>query len=49
MSAITDPKPLPWRRWLALALAMAMLLAVFLLYSQPEFMLMLAVQVWSCF
>ena len=43
------PPHRPWRRWLAAALALAALLAVFLLYTQPDFMLMLADQVWGCF
>ena len=37
------------RRWMAWALAVVALLAVFALYSQPEFMVMLAAQVWACF
>lgn len=45
----TTPPHRPWRRWLAASLALAVLLAVFLLYSQPGFMLMLADQVWACF
>lgn len=49
MPALPYPKQRPWRRWLATALALLVLLAVFLLYSQPEFMLMLADQVWACF
>jgi hypothetical protein len=32
--------------WLLAALALAM---VFLMYSQPEFMLQMANQVWACF
>jgi len=43
------PPRRPWRRWAAGALALVVLLAVFLLYSQPGFMLMLADQVWACF
>ncbi|MDY0106441.1 MAG: hypothetical protein RBS27_07210 [Giesbergeria sp.] len=49
MSALHPPKQRPWRRWLATSLALLVLMAVFLLYSQPEFMLMLADQVWACF
>ena len=41
--------PRPGRRGLAAALALLVLLAVFMLYSQPDFMLMLADQVWACF
>lgn len=31
------------------AVAMAVLAAVFLLYTQPEFMVQMANQLWSCF
>lgn len=34
---------------LAGAAALLVLLAVFALYTQPEFMVMLADQVWACF
>ncbi|MBP7412412.1 MULTISPECIES: hypothetical protein [Simplicispira] len=40
------------KRWLARlagAAAVLALLAVFALYTQPEFMVMLADQVWACF
>ena len=37
------------RRMLAYALALVVLLAVFSLYLQPEFMVSLAQQVWACF
>ena len=50
MSPMTTPTPQrPWRSWLATTLALLVLLAVFLLYTQPDFMLMLADQVWACF
>ncbi|MFM2112067.1 MAG: hypothetical protein RLZZ271_727 [Pseudomonadota bacterium] len=39
----------PWLRRLA-GLAMVMLLlGVFLMYTQPEFMMQMANQVWACF
>ncbi len=34
---------------LAYAVAVVALLAVFLLYTQPDFMVTVADQVWSCF
>lgn len=37
------------KRWIATALALAVLLAVFALYLQPEFMRTLADQIWACF
>ena len=37
------------KKWLAAAAAVLVLLAVFMLYSQPDFILMLADQVWACF
>jgi hypothetical protein len=37
------------RRLLAYAAALAMLLAVFALYTQPDFLVTLANQVWACF
>jgi hypothetical protein len=49
MAPPSPTPPHPWRRWLAAALALVVLLAVFMLYSQPDFMLMLADQVWACF
>lgn len=36
-------------RFVAYALALALLLLVFSLYLQPEFMVTLAQQVWACF
>lgn len=41
-------KKLP-QQLLAWALALAVLLAVFALYTRPDFMLTLADQVWACF
>lgn len=39
----------PWQRALIWAVVLAVLLAVFTLYTRPEFMLTLADQVWACF
>ncbi len=36
-------------RWLGRALALLLCLAVFSLYTVPEFMVMLADQMWACF
>lgn len=38
-----------WLRGLVWAVVLAVLLAVFALYTQPDFMLTLADQVWACF
>ncbi|WP_255576189.1 hypothetical protein [Comamonas sp. Y33R10-2] len=38
-----------WQRILIWAAVVAVLLAVFALYMQPQFMLTLADQVWACF
>nr|WP_186827500.1 hypothetical protein [Comamonas testosteroni] len=38
-----------WQRTLIWAAILAVLLAVFALYLQPEFMVTLADQVWACF
>ncbi|MEF9948068.1 MAG: hypothetical protein RR800_06955 [Comamonas sp.] len=38
-----------WQRILIWAAVLAVLLAVFALYLQPQFMLTLADQVWACF
>lgn len=38
-----------WLRALIWAVVLAALLAVFALYTRPEFMLTLADQVWACF
>ena len=37
------------RQLLAWALALAVLLAVFALYTRPDFLMTLADQVWACF
>lgn len=36
-------------RWLAYAAALAVLLAVFALYTRPAFLVTLADQIWACF
>ena len=38
-----------WRRGLLWLEVLLILLAVFALYTQPDFMVMLADQVWACF
>ena len=38
-----------WHKALAWALALLALLAVFALYAQPDFLIMLADQLWACF
>ena len=38
-----------WRTWVWGALAVALAVAVFGLYAQPDFMVMLADQMWACF
>lgn len=37
------------KRWMTFAAVLAVLLAVFALYLQPDFMLSLADQIWACF
>jgi hypothetical protein len=37
------------RPWLRSALAVAVLTGVFFLYTQPDFMMQMANQVWACF
>lgn len=44
----TPARPLVWRV-LAWAAAILACLAVFAMYTMPEFMVMLADQVWNCF
>ena len=39
----------PALRWLAWAAAVLVCLAVFGMYTVPDFMVMVADQVWSCF
>ncbi len=36
-------------RWLAYAAVLAVLLAVFALYTRPAFLITLADQLWACF
>ena len=46
------PSPLllrPWQRAVLWLVVLAALLAVFALYTAPDFMLTLADQVWACF
>jgi len=38
-----------YKRWMAFAAMLLVLLAVFALYLQPDFMLSLADQIWACF
>ncbi len=38
-----------WPVWAGPVLALAVLLAVFSLYTRPDFLLTLANQLWSCF
>ena len=46
----TSPLPRPrWRSWALGAAAVVAALAVFALYAQPDFMVMLADQMWACF
>ncbi|WP_169737286.1 hypothetical protein [Simplicispira psychrophila] len=42
-------RPAVWRRWAVRALVLIALLLVFALYSNPDFMVMLADQMWACF
>jgi hypothetical protein len=37
------------RKWLAYSAALAALLAVFALYTRPDFLVTLADQIWACF
>ncbi len=48
-SAPTAPSVSPALRWLAWAAAVLVCLAVFGMYTVPDFMVMLADQVWACF
>lgn len=38
-----------WRKVLAWGMALLVLLAVFTLYTRPDFLLTLADQLWACF
>ena len=50
-STATSPpqRPPAWRRWATGALALVVLLLVFALYGKPDFLVMLADQMWACF
>lgn len=39
----------PRARWLTGALVVAVLLGVFALYTQPDFLVQMANQLWACF
>ncbi len=39
----------PWQKWLAYAGTLLALLAVFALYTRPDFLVTLADQLWACF
>lgn len=39
----------PSRQWFIGALALAVLAGVFYLYTQPDFLVQLANQLWACF
>ena len=44
------PKVMPrLRKLIVYAIALAVLLAVFALYTRPDFLVTLANQVWACF
>jgi hypothetical protein len=38
-----------WQRWAVTAVLLAGTTAVFALYQRPDFLIMLADQVWACF
>lgn len=38
-----------WQKWLAYGSAVLALLAVFALYTRPDFLVTLSNQVWACF
>lgn len=44
-----SPRAPAWRRWAVGALVLVALLLVFALYGNPDFMVMLADQMWACF
>lgn len=45
-----SPNALPlWQRLLLWTVVLTVLLAVFALYTRPDFMLTLADQIWACF
>jgi hypothetical protein len=41
--------PMSWRRLLIRATVLLVLAAVFMAYQQPQLMLQLSEQLWSCF
>ncbi|MBC7215512.1 MAG: hypothetical protein AB7E10_03385 [Burkholderiaceae bacterium] len=45
----TETRQRPWWRWLAWGLVCLALLAAFAGYTNPDFMVLLANQVWACF
>lgn len=45
-TAASSPRALRWAGWL---LAVLLCLGVFGMYTAPDFMVMLADQVWACF
>lgn len=56
MASMSSDAPTPalpalplWQRVLLWAVVLAVLLAVFALYTQPDFMRTLADQMWACF
>ena len=46
---MTVPRQLIFQRLALYGAALAVLLAVFALYLQPDFMVTLAQQIWACF
>ena len=46
---VPQPPTPAWRRWAVGALVLVVLLLVFALYGNPDFMVMLADQMWACF
>jgi hypothetical protein len=49
-AASASPQRRPaWRRWAGAALVLLVLLLVFALYGNPDFMVMMADQMWACF
>lgn len=43
------PRQRLWQKWLAYGGAALVLLAVFALYTRPDFLVTLANEVWACF
>lgn len=48
-SASTPSRAPRWRAWLGWVAAALVCLAVFGMYTAPDFMVMLADQMWNCF